>query len=130
MTIKELARLAGVSTSTVSKVMNQKDEGISAETRERILSLARKYGYSPYSSISTIPSKTPLIGAVLRSQSQEIAEGIMEQAQALGHRVIYSVSGSSLKTESQDLCGHLRAGSARILRRRPESAAVLRYCRR
>ena len=77
MTIKELAQLAGVSTSTVSKVMNQKDEGISAETRERILNLAREYGYSPYSSISTIPSKTPLIGAVLRSQSQEIAEGIM-----------------------------------------------------
>ena len=103
MTIKELAQLAGVSTSTVSKVMNQKDEGISAETRERILNLAREYGYSPYSSISTIPSKTPLIGAVLRSQSQEIAEGIMEQAQALGHRVIYSVSGNSLKTESQTL---------------------------
>ena len=103
MTIKELAQLAGVSTSTVSKVMNQKDEGISAETRERILNLAREYGYSPYSSISTIPSKTPLIGAVLRSQSQEIAEGIMEQAQALGHRMIYSVSGNSLKTESQTL---------------------------
>ena len=61
MTIKELAQLAGVSTSTVSKVMNQKDEGISAETRERILNLARESGYSHYSSISTIPSKTPLI---------------------------------------------------------------------
>ncbi|HJC48357.1 MAG TPA: LacI family DNA-binding transcriptional regulator [Candidatus Lachnoclostridium pullistercoris] len=103
MTIKELARIAGVSVSTVSKVMNQKDEGISADTRERILNLAREYGYSPYSSISTIPSKTPLIGVVMRSQSQEIAEGIMEQAQALGHRVIYSVSGNSLKTESQTL---------------------------
>ena len=83
MTIKELAQLAGVSVSTVSKVMNQKDEGISAETRERILTLAREYGYSPYSSISSIPSKTPLIGVLLRSQAREVCEGIM--AQAPGH---------------------------------------------
>ena len=81
MTIKELAQLAGVSVSTVSKVMNQKDEGISAETRERILTLAREYGYSPYSSISSIPSKTPLIGVLLRSQARETCEGIMAQAQ-------------------------------------------------
>ena len=103
MTIKELAQLAGVSVSTVSKVMNQKDEGISAETRERILTLAREYGYSPYSSISSIPSKTPLIGVLLRSQARETCEGIMAQAQAMGHRVIYSVSENSLKTEAQTL---------------------------
>ncbi len=124
MTIKELARLAGVSASTVSKVMNQKDEGISAETRERILSLAREYGYSPYSSISTIPSKTPLIGVVMRSQSQEIAEGIMEQAQASGHRVIYSVSGNSLKTESQTLSILCRAKVDGILWEPVSSASL------
>ena len=45
MTIKELAQLAGVSTSTVSKVMNQKDEGISAGLRriyESVLGEVRK----------------------------------------------------------------------------------------
>ncbi len=103
MTIKEFARLAGVSASTVSKVMNQKDEGISAETRERILNLAKEYGYSPYSSIPTIPSKTPLIGVVLRSHCQELSNGIVERAQSFGYRVIYTVSESSLKTESQSL---------------------------
>ena len=103
MTIKEFARLAGVSASTVSKVMNQKDEGISAETRERILNLAKEYGYSPYSSIPTIPSKTPLIGVVLRSHCQELANGIVERAQSSGYRVIYTVSENSLKTESQSL---------------------------
>lgn len=103
MTIKEFARLAGVSASTVSKVMNQKDEGISAETRERILNLAKEYGYSPYSSIPTIPSKTPLIGVILRSHSQELANGIVERAQSFGYRTIYTVSESSLKTESQSL---------------------------
>ena len=34
MTIKEFALLAGVSVSTVSKIMNGKDASISARTRE------------------------------------------------------------------------------------------------
>ena len=37
MTINEIAKLAGVSASTVSKIMNNKDSSISAETREHVL---------------------------------------------------------------------------------------------
>lgn len=48
MTIKEIAQLAGVSVSTVSKVMNNKDSSISAETRERVLQTAKQFNYVPY----------------------------------------------------------------------------------
>lgn len=48
--IKELAKLAGVSVATVSKVLNNKDSSISAETRQRVLQLAREYQYAPYAS--------------------------------------------------------------------------------
>ena len=41
MNIKDIARLAGVSVSTVSKVMNRKDGTISQETREKVLKIAR-----------------------------------------------------------------------------------------
>lgn len=41
MTIKEFALLAGVSVSTVSKIMNGKDASISARTREHVLKLAK-----------------------------------------------------------------------------------------
>ena len=41
MTIREIAALAGVSVSTVSKILNKKDEHLSAETRERVLKLVR-----------------------------------------------------------------------------------------
>ena len=39
MNIKDIARLAGVSVSTVSKVMNRKDGTISQETREKVLKI-------------------------------------------------------------------------------------------
>lgn len=48
MNIKEIAQLAGVSTSTVSKIVNQKDESISQETRERVLKIVKEYNYTPY----------------------------------------------------------------------------------
>ena len=43
MTIKEIAQLSGVSISTVSKIMNHKDEHISPETRDKVLSIAKEY---------------------------------------------------------------------------------------
>ena len=46
MTIKELSKLAGVSTATVSLVLSDKAEGrVSAARQEAILKLARKHGY-------------------------------------------------------------------------------------
>ena len=48
MTIKEIAQLSGVSMSTVSKIMNHKDEHISPETRNKVLGIAKEYNYSPY----------------------------------------------------------------------------------
>ncbi len=48
MTIKEIARLAGVSPSTVSMVLNKKP-GIGAETREKVMEIIEKKGYNPKS---------------------------------------------------------------------------------
>ena len=69
MTIKEIARLAGVSTSTVSKIVNQKDNSISAETRERVLKIVKEYNYTPYASVASPSQKTWIIGIILRSST-------------------------------------------------------------
>jgi len=48
VTLKDIAKMAGVSTATVSRVINNKDAGnMRPETRERILSIIKETMYSP-----------------------------------------------------------------------------------
>lgn len=61
VTIKEIASLAGVSVKTVTRAY-KKDAEISKETREKILALAKKYGYRPNLAASRLSSKPILIG--------------------------------------------------------------------
>ena len=51
MTIKDIAMAAGVSIATVSKVLNGKEEGVSVETRNRVLQVVRENNFVPYSKI-------------------------------------------------------------------------------
>jgi DNA-binding LacI/PurR family transcriptional regulator len=46
MTLKQIAKLAGVSRSTVSRVINN-HPGVRPQTRERVLQIVREYGYEP-----------------------------------------------------------------------------------
>jgi len=65
MTIKEIAKLAGVSPSTVSKIINRKDENISQETRRRVLEIVEQYQYSPVAkALEKSSINTRLIGVV------------------------------------------------------------------
>ena len=47
MKVKEFAKIAGVSPSTISKIIHHHAQNISAETKERILSLAKSAGFLP-----------------------------------------------------------------------------------
>lgn len=65
--IKDVAKEAGVSTTTVSYVLNSKpSETISAETTERVLQAVRKLNYVPNLNARSLSSrKTNLIGVVI-----------------------------------------------------------------
>ena len=54
MNIQDIAKLAGVSASTVSKVMNGKDKDISEETKKKVLKIIEKENCQDYSSDSFI----------------------------------------------------------------------------
>lgn len=48
MTIKDIAKEANVSASTVSKIINGKDEEISDDTKKRVNEIIKKYNYKPF----------------------------------------------------------------------------------
>lgn len=65
VTIKDIARLAGVSVTTVSRAINNAPE-INPETRERILELCQKEGYRiNLLARSLISSRSNVIGVIL-----------------------------------------------------------------
>lgn len=57
MTIKDIARLAGVSVSTVSRVLNERPD-VSAENRQRVLSVIQEYNYIPNNSARDLVKTT------------------------------------------------------------------------
>ena len=65
--IRDIADAAGVSISTVSKILNNRTDGvrISAETRQRVTEVAQRLGYQPNPFASALrSSRTGIIGAV------------------------------------------------------------------
>ena len=65
VTIKDIARMAGVSVTTVSRALNGAPE-ISGETRERIMEICRREGYrTNLLARSLSASRTNVIGVVL-----------------------------------------------------------------
>ena len=102
MTIKEIANLAGVSISTVSKIINNKDQNINPETRSRVLKIVKEYNYTPYSNVKNISTaKNFLIGVLLKegSQTNLMLNGILHTAQEQGYSILLYDSGNSEELE-------------------------------
>ena len=98
MTIKDIAQLANVSASTVSKVINGKHDNISEETCERVFKIVKEYNYTPYAnSMSANTSKTFLIGVLLRDgiKNSEMIDAILRQARNEGYGVITCISDNN-----------------------------------
>ncbi|MCI8416053.1 MAG: LacI family DNA-binding transcriptional regulator [Lachnospiraceae bacterium] len=110
MTIKEIAQLAGVSTSTVSKIMNHKDSSISAETKERVLRIVKEFNYTPYSNALLNNSHSFLLGVLLNSsRSTFLLSGLIDAAREQGYTILVAESCQNLEVERKGisaLCRH------------------------
>lgn len=104
ITIKDIAKMAEVSTATVSKVVNNKDKNISDATRQKILTLIEEYNYVPNRVASSmVTKKTNSIGLVIPDIANpffpEIARGVEDMANKNGYHVILCNSDNDLKKE-------------------------------
>ncbi|UZX01354.1 LacI family transcriptional regulator [Arthrobacter sp. CDRTa11] len=96
LTLAAVAREAGVSAPTVSKVINGRHD-VSAETRARVLAVLARTGYkSPLQQRRTLAEK-PAVDVVLDSlnsaYSVEVLNGILECAELSDVEVLLTVSG-------------------------------------
>ncbi|MBM7555454.1 substrate-binding domain-containing protein [Halanaerobacter jeridensis] len=72
VTMKDVAKLAGVSTSTVSRVVSD-DDRISQDTKEKVLEVMEKLNYYPNSAARSLANKeTEIIGLVMPSYEEDI----------------------------------------------------------
>lgn len=92
VTIKDVAQLAGVSTQTVSRVMN-KLPGVSRETRQRVETIVGKLGYHPSNlARSLIQQRSYTLGVVTFELKylgpSQTLNGIADQADKLGYMLL------------------------------------------
>lgn len=104
LTIKDIARLSGVSTATVSMIVNKKDGRISSETRNRVLRIIKENGYVPNRIASSMVTKrTKTLGLVIPDIVNpffpEIARGVEDKANAEGYTVILCNSDNNMAKE-------------------------------
>lgn len=121
MTIKDIAGLAGVSVSTVSKIMNNKDSHINAKTRERVLAIIKEYDYKPYAGMKS-DTNSFLIGVIFPEDagdfSQENAqmfEGFLDAAGSRGYSILPMRSGPNPEDERKCLSQLISKGVCAIL---------------
>lgn len=103
VTARDVARVLGLSTMTVSRVLNNKPN-VSEETRRKVLETAGKMGYFPnHIAKSLVLRKTDTIGVVVpeitHSFFPEVVSGIEEICYEKGYHLILAHSAESAERE-------------------------------
>ncbi|HBL30787.1 MAG TPA: LacI family transcriptional regulator [Acidobacteria bacterium] len=113
-TIKEVARASGVSVATVSRVFNQKGP-IRDETRQRILEVAGRLGYSPHAMArSLITKKTGTVGVLLPDLYGEFFSEVIRGVDLAARHDGYHILVSSSHSDRSEVEAVLRALRGRI----------------
>ena len=87
-TLRDVARLAGVSPKTVSRVVNG-ERGVSTPVREQVQRLVDELGYRPDRSASNLrrsDRRTGLVGAVVQDVATEFSAALLRAVTDVAHR--------------------------------------------
>lgn len=106
VTIKDIAREANVSIGTVSRVINNKAEGVGEETRKRVIAIINELEYKPNAlARGLITNKTKIIGLIIPDISNPffpvIARGVEDQANTLGYSIFLCNTDDDYEKESR-----------------------------
>ncbi|HYL40326.1 MAG TPA: LacI family DNA-binding transcriptional regulator [Candidatus Binatus sp.] len=91
--ITEVARRAGVSIATVSRVVSDADYAVSPATRDRVLEAARELDYVPNAlARGLLKSRVPVVGVIVHDITDpyfaEVVRGVEDAATESGYLVI------------------------------------------
>ncbi len=113
-TIKEVARAAGVSVATVSRVFNEKGP-VREETRQRIREVAQRLGYAPHAMArSLITKKTGTLGVLLPDLYGEFFSEVIRGVDLAARHDGYHILVSSSHSDRSEVEAVLRALRGRI----------------
>jgi LacI family transcriptional regulator len=104
ITIKDVARRANVSIATVSRVINNKSDGVSDETRKEVLKVASDLGYYPNRvARGLVTNKTNILGLILPDITNpffpSIVRGVEDTANKYGYNIILCNTDNSSEKE-------------------------------
>ncbi|ABV34136.1 LacI family DNA-binding transcriptional regulator [Pseudothermotoga lettingae] len=105
VTMKDIAKRAGVSVNTVSKALRGKDD-ISKQTRQKILKIAREIGYIKNTTAFALRrNQTKTVGVVIEDSSNpffaEVLKGIEAATRKFGYQLLLMNTETDPKTQSQ-----------------------------
>lgn len=105
MTISDIAKLANVSKSAVSIVLNNKI-GVSEKTRAKVLETIKKYNYNPNQIAQSLAAKeTKTIGLVIKEIDNpyfsKVMKGVYDTCAELGYSALLASSELSTDKESE-----------------------------
>ena len=118
-TIEDVARLARVSTATVSRCLNN-PESVKSDTKKRVLSAVKSLEYSPnFGAKALATRKTNLIGAIIPTMENAIfANGIQafqETLSAAGYTLLVSSSSYQRDLEEEQIYALVSRGADALL---------------
>jgi DNA-binding LacI/PurR family transcriptional regulator len=110
LTIAEIAKLAGVSKTTVSNVLNGKLEQVGKETREKILKIIEESGYTPHQAARALKSKrNRTIGLLFPHMPLRLVSnsfffpgfltGVAEACERFGYQLLVTTSFKNCDTD-------------------------------
>ena len=121
LTLKDIAKIAGVAESTVSRAINNKP-GVGAQTREKIMEIVREHNYQPNQLAQGLAKReTHLLALIVADLTgpgySEIIKSMEKTANQAGYQLIICNTDNNLAKEKTylNLVGQHRVDGAIIL---------------